>query len=379
MIRFTPYILKNIWRQRTRTLLTISGAAVALFVFSFVGAVSQGLDELTRGKQSERSLIVFQANRFCPFTSKLPEDYSRRIEKLPGVRDVVPIQVYMNNCRASLDVVVFHGIPAEKLRAARDLRLVSGSWGEFEKHRDAGLVGQAVARRRGLSVGQRFSIGELTVTVAGIFQAAPAEENFIYTHLEFLQRTRGLHAVGSVTQFEVQLTEDADADSVARAIDDTFRGAQVVTDTRPRGVFEANAVGDLVDLIGFARYLGFACVGLVLALVATTTIMAVRDRVREHALLQTLGFSGRRILILVLVESLIVSVAGGMLGVSLALGFLSFSGLAIGTEGVTIAFLPSWSLLTTGLSASAAVGLLAGAVPAWQAGRAEIVASLRQV
>jgi ABC-type antimicrobial peptide transport system permease subunit len=61
------------------------------------------------------------------------------------------------------------------------------------------------------------------------------------------------------------------------------------------------------------------------------------------------------------------------------LGFLTFSGLVVGTEGVTIAFLPSWSLLTTGLLASGAVGLLAGTVPAWQAGRAEIVSSLRQV
>jgi putative ABC transport system permease protein len=379
MLRFAPYILKNIWRHRTRTLLTVSGAAVALFVFSFVGAVGHGLDELTKGKQSERSLIVFQANRFCPFTSKLPEDYAARIGKLSGVRDVLPIQVFTNNCRASLDVVVFHGIPPEKLRSARELRLVSGSWDEFQKHRDAALVGQAVARRRGLSPGQRFSIGELTVTVAGVFEAAPAEENFVYTQLEFLQRTRGLHAVGTVTQFEVRLTDDADADAVARAIDDTFRGSQVVTDTRPRGVFEANAVGDLVDLIGFANYLGYACVGLVLALVATTTVMAVQDRVREHALLQTLGFSSPRIFGLVLIESLLVSFAGGLLGVGLAVSFLAFSGLSVGTEGVSIAFLPSWSLLTTGLLVSAGVGLVAGAAPAWQAGRAEIVASLRQV
>jgi len=378
VFRFVPYILKNVFRQRTRTLLTVSGAAVALFVFSFVGAVRHGLDQLTRGSQSERSLIVFQANRFCPFTSKLPEDYANRIGKLAGVREVVPIQVFTNNCRASLDVVVFHGVPPEKLRSARDLRLVSGSWDEFRGRRDAALVGQAVARRRGLSVGQRFSIGELTVTVAGIFQAAPAEENFVYTQLEFLQRTRGLRAVGTVTQFEVRLNEDADVDAVARAIDDTFRGSQVVTDTRPRGVFEANAVGDLVDLIGFANYLAYACIGLVLALVATTTVMAVQDRVREHALLQTLGFSGQRIFALVLAETLLVSLAGGLVGVGLAVGFLAVSGMAIGTEGVTIAFLPSWTLLTTGLIVSAAVGLVAGLVPAWQAGRAEIVTALRQ-
>ncbi|MBL8799959.1 MAG: ABC transporter permease, partial [Planctomycetia bacterium] len=123
MFRFIPYIVKNLWRQRTRTLLTVSGSAVALFVFSFVGSVQEGLDRLTRDRQNERTLIVFQANRFCPFTSKLPEDYERTIRRLPGVADVVPIQLFMNNCRASLDLVVFHGVAPQKLRTARNLQV----------------------------------------------------------------------------------------------------------------------------------------------------------------------------------------------------------------------------------------------------------------
>ncbi len=380
MFKFVPYVLKSLWRQRTRTALTVSGSAVALFVFSFVGAIQEGLARLTGGREADRTLIVFQANRFCPSTSRLPEDYARRVAKVSGVVDVVPIKVFMNNCRASLDLVVFHGLPPEKLKTARALKLIDGGWQEFEGRQDAAVVGQALARRRKLSVGQRFSIGEVTVTVAGVFTAAsPAEENFLYTHLDFLQRTRGLNSVGTVTLFEVRLTDEADAQAVCREIDAAFRGGPVPTDTRPKGVFEANAVGDLKELIGFAHYLGFACVGLVLALVATTTVMAVQDRVREHAVLQTLGFTWRRIFGLVLAESLLVSLIGGLLGVGLALATLSWSGLAVGTEGVTITFLPSVGLAATGLAVTAVVGVLAGLVPAWQASRAEIVASLRYV
>jgi putative ABC transport system permease protein len=372
--------LKSLWRHRTRTALTVSGSAVALFVFCFVGAVQEGLARLTGDRESERRLIVFQANRFCPFTSRLPEDYARSIARVPGVKDVVPIQVFMNNCRASLDLVVFHGVPPDKLRSARDLRVVAGSWGEFEGRRDAALVGRALARRRGLGVGDKFSIGQVTVTVAGVFTAAsPAEENFLYTHLEFLQRTRGLHAVGTVTQFEVLLADGADAEAAGRAIDDLFRGGPVLTDTRPKGVFEANAVADLAELIGFARYLGYACVGLVLALVGTTTVMAVQDRVREHAVLQTLGFSGPRLFGLVVCESLLVSLAGGLLGIGAALGALAWGQLAVGTEGVTIAFTPSVRLAVTGLAVALAVGVAAGLAPAWRAARADIVASLRAV
>src|SRR5438128_12504498 len=168
MWKFAPYVVKCFWRHRTRTLLTVTGSAVALFVFCFVGAVQEGLARLTEGSQAERTLIVFQANRFCPSTSRLPEDYARHIEKeIPGVKDVVPIKVFMNNCRASLDLVVFYGVPPEQVRTARDLTLTAGDWGEFERRRDAALVGRALATRRGLAVGQRFSIGEVTVTVAG--------------------------------------------------------------------------------------------------------------------------------------------------------------------------------------------------------------------
>jgi putative ABC transport system permease protein len=382
--RFTPYVLKNVWRNRTRTALTVSGAAVALFVFTFVGAVQDGLAGLTRGHDAERSLVVFQANRFCPATSRLPERYVERVRKVRGVADAVPIQVFMNNCRASLDLVVFHGMPADRLRKTRDLSLSTGGWAEFEGRKDAALVGRALAARRGLAVGQRFTVGEVTVTVAGVYAAgSAAEESFVYTHLDFLQRTRGLNAVGKVTQIEVRLAEGADAQATCRAIDalfkNDFRHDEVPTDTRPKGVFQARAVGDLAEVIGFLHYLGYACVGLVLAMVATTSVMAVQDRVREYAVLQTLGFSGLLIFFLVLAESLLVSLAGGLAGVGAALAVLSLTGLAVGAEGVTIAFTASPLLAATGLAVTALVGMAAGLVPAWQAARAEIVASLRQV
>jgi putative ABC transport system permease protein len=376
MWKFAPYVLKSLWRHGTRTALTVVGAAVALFIFSFVGAIQEGLSGLSR--HSERQLIVFQANRYCPSTSQMPEYYTSAIAKMPGVKDVVPIKVFTNNCRASLDIVVFYGMPPDKVRSSRDIQLVEGDWSEFEKHRDGALIGHAVARRRNLSVGQRFTIGQVTITVTGIFTAKnAAEENFIYTHLDFLQYTRGLNAVGTVTEFEVLLNDDADPDTVARAIDDRYRGGPIQTDTRTKGVFEARAVGDLAEMIHFTNYLGYACVILVLCLVATTTVMAVQDRVREHALLQTLGFSGTRIFGLVMSESLLVTFAGGILGIGAAMLVLAWSHLAVGTQGVTIAFIPSIELALTGLAVTLFIGVLGGAIPAWQASRADIVSSLR--
>lgn len=380
MWKFLPYVAKNLWRDRTRTFLTVSGAAVAMFVFTVVGAVQEGMASLNRGTQTERTLIVFQANRFCPGTSRLQEDYARTIAKLPGVQEAVPIKVFMNNCRASLDLVVFHGLPPKHLQKIRDLKLSAGDWPSFEKQRDAAVVGQSLANRRRLSAGQRFSIGEVTVTIAGVFTATnAAEESFVYTHLEFLQRTPGISSVGTVTQIEVLLAAGSDPMAMCRTIDEKFRGGPIRTDTRPKGVFQSRAVGDLADLIGFAQYLGYACVVLVLTLVGTTTLMAVQDRVREHAILQTLGFTWQRIFGLVMIESLIVSLTGGAVGISAALAVLSWNGLAVGSEGVTIAFSTSPMLAFIGMTATSIVGLVAGVLPAWTAARAEIVESLRSL
>jgi putative ABC transport system permease protein len=379
MFKFLPYTLKTLWRHRSRTILTVSGSAVALFVACFVGAVQQGMYDLQRRQEAKGSLIAFQANKFCPATSHLPQDYDSQIARLDGVREVIPIQVFTNNCRASLDVVVFYGLPPDKLQEARDFELVTGNWGEFERHQDAAVVGQAVATRRGIELGDKFSVGDLSVNVAGIYTSSdPSEENYIYSHLEFLQRGKGMNLVGTVTQMEILLDEGIDPVEKCREVDELFRGGPVETDTRPKGVFQAKSLGDLAQLIGMAHYLGYACVGLVLALVATTTVMSVQDRIMEHAVLQTIGFSGPRVFRLVMTESVLLSVIGGVVGVAAAMLMLELSSLSVGAEAVTIAFSPSFRLASTGLVVSLIVGVLAGIAPAIHAARTEIVPALRQ-
>lgn len=373
------YVFKTLWRHRTRTLLTTTGAAVAMFVFYFVGSVQEGLVRLTTGTDADRSLIVFQENRFCPTSSRLPEDYSRKIKEVDGVRDVMPIQVWTNNCRASLDIVVFNGAAPDQIRAARPVKLMSGSWNAFRSQRDAAIVGRNVAQRRGLHVGDQFSIGQISVMVVGVFSSTvPSEENLIYTSLEFLQYTRGLDAAGVVTQHEVLLSGDADPDAVASEIDQVLSTGTVATTTRRKGAFQASTLSDLVDLIGFAHWLGFACVGLVVSLVGTTTVMSVQDRMKEYAILQTIGVRPLRALRLVLAESTMLCLAGGLIGTSLATGALAVGGFAIGAEGAIIAFRPSLSLFVSGSIVSLLVGVIAGIAPAIQAATVPMVNTLQE-
>ncbi len=378
--KFLPFILKTLWRHRARTMLTAAGAATGLFLFCFVSSILEGLHELGRQQKSKSALVVFQSNKFCPATSHLPQDYDSKLRAIDGVEQVIPIQVYTNNCRASLDVVVFYGVPPALLRIARQLKLTSGSWEDFDKRTDAALIGRSLAERRGLVPGAKFSIGDLSVSVAGVFESEDInEENLAYTHLDFLQRSKSQNLVGTVTQFEVLCRPDVELESLCKTIDNMFRGGPVATDTRPKGVFQAHALGDLMQMIELSQWLGFAGVGLVLVLVASTTLMSVEDRSQEYAVLQTIGLNQRHVFVLVLAESVILGWVGGLIGVLAAIGTLYWSRLSVGAEAVTIAFVPTLGLFLKSAGVAIAAAFVAGVIPAWFAARAEIVPALRHL
>ncbi len=370
-------VMKIIWRHRVRSMLTALGSAMAMFLFCFVGSIQSGLDDLIGQQEADRSLIVFQKDKFCPATSQLPEVYADAILEIDGVREVVPIQVFTNNCRASLDVVVFYGMPPEKVHEVRDFTLASGSWDTFSSQQDAALIGSAVARRREISTGDTFSIGEYSVRVAGIYDSEnQAEENYIYTHLDYLQRGDDASSDGLVTQFEIVLRESADAAMVQEQVDTLFAVGQVETDTRMKGAFQQKSLGDLMQMIRMSGYLGYGCVGLLLVLLMTTTLMSVQDRIKEHAVMKTLGYSRSNVFSIVLLETAIIGIIGGAIGIAAAVMAIISSGLAIGAEAVTIAFTPSLDLVLTGGVLLATGSMVAGIIPAWVASRTSIIGAL---
>jgi putative ABC transport system permease protein len=376
--KFLPYIRKNLLGHRVRTTMTVAGTAMLLFLFLFVTSVQEGLGRILDARDDR--LIVFQAYRVCPSSSQLPVFYADAIRGVPGVKDVLPVKVVVSNCRASTDTIVFNGVDPELFPAVRpNMRFLSGDWGGFQTRTDAALVGRRIAERRNLKPGQSFTAAGVTVHVAGVFASdGVGEENVIYTHLALLGLNGSSHHDYHATFFEVHLTEPGRAATVATAIDAMIKDKfEVRTETKPQKAHYASALADLVDLIGMTWWLGLVCVGVVVVLVANSVVMAAQDRVKEHAVLQTIGYSRRRIVSLMITESCLISVVGGVLGTIACVAYLIWKPVSLSTEGVSIDFLASPVLVLWGLGLSLFVGLVAGAVPAWQAGRAEIVSSLR--
>ncbi len=370
---------KQVRRHPTRSLLTVLGVATGMFLFAAIETVQGSLDRATRERSGAVRLVVYRENRFCPFTSQLPDHYRRRIAEIPGVAAAIPIKVMVNNCSTSLDVVTFRGLPVDQIERmlGPSLQVLEGDLASWRRRSDAVLLGEVLARRRGLAVGDSFEAAGVTVHVAGIIASDdPQTRNLGYTHLDFLQRSSPA-GLGVVTQFTVPLESGAEADAVAAAIDAAFADDTEPTATRPEQAFLLQSAGDMLALIRFTRSVSIAAVLAVLALVANTVLLAVRGRIKEHAILQTLGFPGWMQGWMVLVEGILLGLFGGVVGIVAAAAVMHVGGFALSSEGLSIVFEPTVTVVIQGMGLALAIGLIAGLVPAWIAGRAPIVTALR--
>lgn len=375
-------LLKLAWlqliRHKVRSLLTIFGVASGMFLFTAVETLQRSLAKATEATAADTTLVVYRQNRFCPSASRLPEHYADEIRRMDGVREVIPVQIVVNNCGASLDVITFRGVPEGLLRKfAPEIEILSGSEEAWLKRDDGALLGEVFARRRGLGTGDRFDAAGVTVTVSGIIRSPFAQDNNVaYVKLPFLQQASRA-GLGVVTQFNVRVNASEDLGSVAAAIDERFRSGQEPTDTRPEKAFFAETASEMIELIGFTRWLGIGAVAAVAGLVANALLLIVRGRVKENAVLRTLGYPGRAIACLVVGEGGMLGLAGGVLGVGLAAGFLRWQSFTLGNEGQTLAIQPDATVLLIGISSALVLGVAASLWPAFQAITQPIVRNLR--
>ncbi|MCP5536178.1 MAG: ABC transporter permease [Akkermansiaceae bacterium] len=376
-MKLVSLALKNLTRHRLRSLLTILGVAAGMFLYASVETMQTSLAKATQSSANDTTLVVYRENRFCPMTSRLPEHYLPTIKRIKGVREVIPIQISVNNCGASLDVITFRGVPPEALKQYNPaLEILEGSYNDFTKRSDAALVGRHFAQRRGLHAGDKFEAVGVNVYVAGIITSdSPQDDNVAYVHLPFLQQASRI-GLGVVTQFNVKVESSDQLDAVASQIDETFKSDQQPTQTRPEKAFFAETAKQMIELIGFTRWLGLGSVLAVLGLVANAVLLIVRGRVKETAILQTLGYSRKDIAVIVVFEGVLLGIFGGFIGVAGAFMFFHVQSFTLGNEGLTLALAPTVSVFVSAMVVALLLGLLASLYPAWKATSRPLIQSL---
>ncbi len=365
LIAFLPYVFRTVLRARTRTLLTVLGAALAMALFAFVRTVDRGVEQL-EARASKPLLVVFQDSRFCPLTSNLPVRYAPAIRDVPGVDLVLPTLVFINSCRANLDLVTLHGVEPENLDRVYDVRLLAGDIAAWKAASDGALVGERLAERRKAAVGARLRLGEVDVLVSGIFRSDTAGlDNIAFVHLDQLALAR--KRLGAATQFLVTLERGAAAEEVARAIDAKFYADEARTDTKGMQAFVSGAVGEIVEVVEFARILGYLAVAIVALVLANTVYISAQARAAEMGVLETIGLTKPRLAGLISLEGIGLGLIGGALGAGAVLLYFAIFPTTLGVEGYGIDFKPSAAVALQTLLASFAVGALASVGPATEA------------
>jgi putative ABC transport system permease protein len=389
IVAVTALNLRSIRERLGSSAVAMFGIVGVVVVFVGVLSIAEGFRAAMQATGDEETVMVMRSGADSEMTSGLTGDHARIIEDKPGVaRDAQgplgspELLVIVNHPlqRSGTDAnVPLRGVEPGAFRVHRNLRIVEGR--AFEPGRNEIIVGRAASRQFvGLDVGAQVKWGENVWQVVGIFEAGgSAAESELWCDAKVLQPAyrRG----NSYQSVYVRL---ASRDSF-----DTFKDALTtdprlnVTAMREPEYYErqSRVLQTVIRTIGFviAGLMGVAAIfGAV-----NTMYNAVASRTREIATLRALGFGSLPVVISVLVEAVLLSAIGGVIGGLLA--WAAFDGFQTSTMNfqsfsqVAFAFAVTRTLLIRGLFYAVVMGLLGGMLPAIRAARLPVVNALRQL
>ena len=383
MLRYFPLVMKNAWRNRRRTVLTILSIAASLSLLGVLMAIyaafyfsapppAQALRLVVRNKVS----LVFP----------MPEAYREKINRISGVREVMAQQwfggMYKNNRPENL--FARFAIEPDKVFIVRgEMKLPEEQKIAFQRERTACLIGRQLADKIKVGLGDRITLqGDifpitLELTVRAIFDSEQNSEVLYFNRKYFDESIKGA-LKGNVGMFTV-LADSADSvPRIARAVDDEFRNSTTQTKTESESAFQLGFINSLGNVKAFLLSICAAVTFTVLLVSGNTMAMSVRERVREVGVLKTLGFTRPAILGMILGESVSLAVVGGAIGLGIAAGLCSLLRMAPGFVGQlkTLSIHPPVALACLG--AAVVIGLVSSAVPAWSASGTPIVEALRR-
>lgn len=380
MFRLGPLIVRNVLRNRRRTVLTLASTAVSLALLALLTALYQGFFYSAPASPSEARRLICRHR--VSLTQSLPASHEQRIKSLPGVDQVSAWTWFQGTYKDPQDFFARFAVDADNIfDIHQDWHMPPEQLAAFKRGRTACAIGQKIAKEYKIKVGDPVVIvGDiypvtLELTVAGIF-THPANAECVVFHREYLREllpadSKERDAVGT---YSILVATPEDAPRVARAVDAMFENSPYPTRTESEREFGRSFLAFLGNVKLFLAAICAAVTFTILLVSANTVAMAVRERTREMAILRTLGYTPGEILQLVIGESVVISLIGGVIG--LGLGYLLAQGLqavagAFGFQGI------AWQAAAIVLAMAALIGCVAALVPAAVASRKNVVESLR--
>ena len=387
-MKFFPIVWRNLLRRKFRTIFTIGAIFFAFLLFGVLMAIraafSMGVDMAGQG----RLMVIDKVSIINP----LPAAYEGKIRQVEGVTDTTHANWfggYYQDVRNQF--ATFAVEPASWLRIyAREFELPEDQRKAWIADRTGAIVGADTARRYGFKVGQRVPIqgtiyrrpdgGPWEFTIDGIYDSKikGADKTNLVFNYQFLRETiperSGFRDRYNWYVFTIDNPDKAP--EIAAKIDALFANSPSETKTNTEKAFVADWAKQVGDIGKIMMWIVAMAMFTILLVSGNTMAQAIRERTNELAVLKTLGFGEGRILGMVLLESLVIAVVGGALGLVLSYTFITLTGDP--THGLLPAFYFPTPSLIAGVVLVAALGIASGFLPAWQASRLRIVDALRR-
>jgi ABC-type antimicrobial peptide transport system permease subunit len=364
--RFLPGMMRNLWRQRTRTALTLLSIGVSIAAVIGLGGMAEGMlgafDVMMRDSQTD--LFAAEAEVDSDF-SAIDERVGARIAARSDV-DAVSGMFWTG---ASTDKMPMLLVAAYHPRefAIRRYRIIDG---EPMTGRRQVIVGRMAAEKMGSEVGDALRLMDSNFRVVGIYETGQAfEDAGVIIGLREAQALIGKPR--QVQFYLISLRDPEQAEAVKKDLAATFPEIDfALTSELSETMSDFRVLQDMVDQISFlAVFIG--AVGML-----NTMLMSVLERTREIGVLRSLGWQRRRVLGMILQESLVLGAVGGLCGIPLGLGLGRLIGLAgIWGGAMEPAYTPQ--IFVQAIVVALVAGVAGGLYPAWRATRMRPVEALR--
>lgn len=379
-MKYLHIILANLGRKKLRTILTVGSFTVALFLFGLLAVIDIALNQGADVAGADRLIVLNRVSLIQP----LPISYQDRIRQIQGVKEATFFVWFGGIYQDQKNFFPNFAVDVETARTVYpEYVLPDEEWNAFVADRQGCIVGRDIAERFEWEVGDRIPLegtiwrGTWEFNLHGIYdlEGINVSSNELWFHYEYLEEQRPFFK-GTVGWYGVRVDGSRDGVAIAKEIDDRFANSPWETKTDTEKAFLAGWAKQVGNIRLLLVSVGSVVFFTLLLVTGNTMAMSVRERTGELAVLKTVGFTDRGALNLVVWESILLAVVGGVIGLVLAKLFTLRGDPTGGLLGIF--YLPVSSMIA-GFAFAVVLGFIAGLVPGLNAMRLRIVDALRRV
>ena len=358
-MRFAKLILKNVLRNKRRTLLTVSSLVVSLFLMISLATI---LTEFERGSE-EANPNRLMTRHSVSLGFLLPIADLQRIEAVPGVKAVMPFTWFGGIYKDEKNFFANFAVDAKKLREIySELKMSDAEWQAFVADRQGAVVGQKLVKLYGFTPGQRITLKspiynqDVEFIIRGV--CTGADEKTLYFHHEYLNELVPEWGKNQAGLFSILANSAGDVPRIAQVIDAMFVNTDAPTKTESEREFARSFEAMTGSVKQFLYGIMAAITFSLILVMGNTMAMTVRERTKEVGTLKAIGFKRHTIAGLFVGEAILLAVVGAAIGIGGAVLLFRSIDMSIYIPGFFVSFVPATQTLIAAFVLAILVGIV---------------------